>query len=363
MSDEHIAKGNCLIVFTSKRSVEFGVVNGAVSSFAVRGFYFDKISRVAFDDSAEIVRALTDGAENYDNVVIYCPSVMEQTIKNFIVRLKSGVFDGTGQLNCGSFSAFLLVFDGECFLTPDKISDVLEKKYDIKYESAFVKTVGAPQKLLAEALADAREACADIEFNVRESFGDCTIEMVYSDRVLKSEFDRAHRCVLAKLNDYIYALEDITPSKRLYDLLKLRRMKISVAESFTGGGVGMSLVGVPGVSEVYEEGLNTYSNEAKMGRLGVKAETLRSFGAVSEEVAAEMAEGLIKGGGCDVAISTTGIAGPASDNTHKPVGLMYIGIATKDKVSVYKYELNGDRENITRTAINLALFLAFKIIK
>jgi nicotinamide-nucleotide amidase len=76
-----------------------------------------------------------------------------------------------------------------------------------------------------------------------------------------------------------------------------------------------------------------------------------------------MADGLISGGNCDVSISTTGIAGPKSDNTNKPVGLIYIGIGTHDNVSVYKYNLDGNRDNITNTAINLALFLAYKHLK
>ena len=114
---------------------------------------------------------------------------------------------------------------------------------------------------------------------------------------------------------------------------------------------------------MYFEGLNTYSNEAKMQRLGVRNMTLHQFGAVSRQTAGEMAEGLIKSGNCDISIATTGIAGPKSDNTSKPVGLVYIAVGTRKDVSVFKYNLKGDRNTITNTAVNLALFHAFKTLK
>ena len=229
--------------------------------------------------------------------------------------------------------------------------------------SAFIKTIGAPSDKISEALSKAKDICKDVDFRIAEKYGDCSIELVYGSDMPKSTFDGVMRAVLGVLNDYVYALEDITLAERFVQLLKLRKMKISVAESFTGGGVGKKLVEIPGVSEVFFEGLNTYSNQSKVARLGVKEQTLKQYGAVSEQTAAEMAEGLILSGNCDLSISTTGIAGPNSDNTNKPVGLIYIGVATRERVQVYKYNLKGSRQSITETAINFALFLAFKSIK
>ena len=143
---------------------------------------------------------------------------------------------------------------------------------------------------------------------------------------------------------------------------------MSCAESFTGGGVGRRIVEIPGASEVYYEGLNTYSNESKKERLGVKESTLQTEGAVSAETAKQMANGLMWRGHCNIAVSTTGIAGPKSDNTSKPVGLCYIAVAVKDGLTfkgttAYKYNILGDRKTITETAINYALFLAYRSIK
>ena len=234
---------------------------------------------------------------------------------------------------------------------------------DKSYLSASFKTVGAPGNKISEAILKAKEVCGELDFSTTENYGDCTIEMIYASDTPKPILDGIMRAVLVVLNDYVYALEDISLAERFVQLLKLRKMKISVAESFTGGGVSKRLVEIPGVSSVYYEGLNTYSNQAKVDRLGVRELTLQQFGAVSEETAAEMAEGLILSGNCDVAISTTGIAGPNSDGTNKPVGLFYIGVATKESVKVYKYNLKGSRKSITETAINFALFLAYKMIK
>ena len=123
------------------------------------------------------------------------------------------------------------------------------------------------------------------------------------------------------------------------------------------------MVEIPGISEVYFEGLNTYSNKSKIERLGVKEETLEKYGAVSAQTAYEMAYGLLETGNCNISIATTGIAGPKSDGTKKPVGLLYIAVGTEEHVSVYEYNLKGTRLSITETAINIALFLAFKKLK
>ena len=118
------------------------------------------------------------------------------------------------------------------------------------------------------------------------------------------------------------------------------------------------------MSEVLYEGICAYSNEAKRMRLKVSEQTLKQFGAVSEKTAYEMCEGLLNTFNCEVAISTTGIAGPASDGTDKPVGLAYIGIGTRGTgIKVFKFNYTGDRESITKTAINDALFLAYQAAK
>lgn len=132
-----------------------------------------------------------------------------------------------------------------------------------------------------------------------------------------------------------------------------RFLTVSVAESLTGGMVAATLVDIPGCSEVLHEGIVAYSNAAKSQRLNVDNDTLVDFGAVSPQTAAQMAEGLLDN--CDFAVSTTGIAGPGGGSEDKPVGLTYIGIASKFGTKVYKEVFQGDRTAIRIQATHKAL--------
>lgn len=354
-----------LLAFENKRQTDLSNIEKTASKLATFGYYCDKISRIAFDSQSEIIQAVKDGVENFDNILLLCPEKMSRMLAEFTSRLTGGQFDGLGISQSGNKSIFLVYSDGENRLRFEDIKKVLDEKYGVKYDSAVIKVVGAPQKLINEALTKAAELFPDggITFNVANTYEDCRIELVYSSKTPKMQLDDALRGIIGKLNDYVYALEDISLAEQLFRLLKLRRMKIAIAESFTGGGVGKRLVEVSGVSEVYFEGLNTYSNQAKMERLGVSELTLNQRGAVSAETAYQMAEGLLNAGNCEVAISTTGIAGPKSDNTSKPVGLAYIGVGVEDDIAVYKFNFAGDRRAITEKAINHALFLAYKRLK
>lgn len=354
---------SCLLVFRNKKDNSFDNATGILDVMSGYGYFFDNVCFAAYNDSEEIVRAIKDGKDNYANVVICCPKDMENAVKKFVSSLYGKPFDELGILKAGAESVFLLYSDKENRLQFKDVKKILDAKYGIRYEKACIKAVGAPASKVNAAIKAAKHICADLDFNVSENFGDVKIEIIYTSKTPKMTLDEVTRVMVEVLNDYIYAFEDITLAQRLFQLLKLCRMKISVSESFTGGAVSKSLVEVPGISAVYFEGLNTYSNDAKMKRLGVQDITLKQYGAVSPQTAYEMAEGLLSGGTCDICIATTGIAGPKSDNSQKPVGLSYIAIGVRDKVSVYKYNLKGDRDGITKTAVNLALFLAFKTLK
>ena len=127
-------------------------------------------------------------------------------------------------------------------------------------------------------------------------------------------------------------------------------LKLSIAESCTGGMVASNFVDFPGISQVFGEGHITYSNKAKTKYLGVKEETLERFGAVSHETAKEMAEGVRRASGSDVGISTTGIAGPDGGTPDKPVGLVYIGISMAGQTDSYEIKVTGDRQKVRNMA-------------
>lgn len=113
--------------------------------------------------------------------------------------------------------------------------------------------------------------------------------------------------------------------------LKEQNKTLALAESCTGGLVSKIITDVSGASAVYEGGVCSYSNNVKMKILGVKGETLSAYGAVSEQTAREMSEGVRKALGTDIGVGITGIAGPLSDNTQKPVGLIYISVSDENK--------------------------------
>lgn len=138
-------------------------------------------------------------------------------------------------------------------------------------------------------------------------------------------------------------------------LLCNRGLTISTAESCTGGMVASKLISYPGISSVFKEGAVTYSNEAKIKRLGVKEKTLDNFGAVSYETAKEMVEGISREADTEVSIATTGIAGPGGGTIDKPVGLVYIGVKVNDKTIVKRFKFNGDREAVRTQATTSSL--------
>lgn len=167
---------------------------------------------------------------------------------------------------------------------------------------------------------------------------------------------------LIEFSSEVYALRDVTLKEQLVDLLKINGIVMSAAESFTGGGLSAAVTSVPGASKVFYEGIVAYSEIAKNRRLGVRKETLEKYKPVSAETAAEMAEGLLKTGCTDIGVSTTGIAGPSSDDSGFPVGLCFIGVSYMGETEVYRYEFAGDRATIVRKGIDSAMFRAIKFI-
>ena len=158
-------------------------------------------------------------------------------------------------------------------------------------------------------------------------------------------------------------VDDIPIEYKIGEFLCSKSLTISTAESCTGGMVASKLIGYPGISEVFKEGAITYSNEAKIKRLGVNKETLENFGAVSYETAVEMAQGIAREACTDIGISTTGIAGPGGGTNEKPVGLVYIAIKIKNKTVVKKFMFDGNREHVRYKATISALEMINKEIK
>ena len=140
--------------------------------------------------------------------------------------------------------------------------------------------------------------------------------------------------IKSRLDGFVYGVDYTCIEEAVIEKLKEKQMKVATAESCTGGLIAKRITDVPGASEVFDCGIISYANEIKHRVLGVSEDDLNKYGAVSEPVARQMAQGALKVSGADIAVSVTGIAGPDSDSTNKPVGLVYIGLADRDNVWV-----------------------------
>lgn len=139
--------------------------------------------------------------------------------------------------------------------------------------------------------------------------------------------------------------------------LRAKGCMLTCAESCTGGLIASAITELSGSSEVFDRGFVTYSNEAKMEILAVSRKTLDEHGAVSPETATEMAIGALKNSNANIAVSVTGIAGPTGGSEDKPVGLVYIGIATKDGGEAHHRQLKGTRSEIRQQTVEEAFTL------
>lgn len=175
----------------------------------------------------------------------------------------------------------------------------------------------------------------------------------------KNTVEKIKEKIYNSIGENIFGEDKETLENKIINLLKNRNYTISVAESCTGGLLAAKFIEIPGVSEIFEEGIVSYSNFSKVKRLNIDKNTIDRYGAVSKEVAEKMVLGL----DTDIAISTTGIAGPTGGTEEKPVGLVYVGIRVKDKISTFKFNFKGDRSRIRQKAVLHSLFELYKILE
>jgi nicotinamide-nucleotide amidase len=151
--------------------------------------------------------------------------------------------------------------------------------------------------------------------------------------------------------------------EKLHRTLIEKHLTIAIAESCTGGLIAHTLTNASGSSIYFERGIVSYSNTAKKELLGVSDDLLSTHGAVSEAVAMAMADGVRKRSHVDIGISTTGIAGPTGGTQDKPIGLVYIGMATSTKINAKKFQFHGDRLDIKSQVCQTALTLLYEQAK
>ncbi len=200
------------------------------------------------------------------------------------------------------------------------------------------------------------------KYNLQCNFKDYTLNIDLSNEsdIQKDAFIKEF---LQNFQPFVYAETQISLTEQLIKILTLQKGIISVAESFTGGGIAKEITSQSGASNVFYEGIVCYNENSKISRLKVKSETVETYGVVSSKVAYEMCKGLLSYGNSTITLSTTGLAGPNSDKSGLPVGLCYIGVATEEHAVVHKYNFLGTRQEICRQGVETAIFLAIKALK
>lgn len=187
--------------------------------------------------------------------------------------------------------------------------------------------------------------------------GECMLRLT-AKAPNKEEAEKLMAPVLEKvkdiLGDVIYSVDVETLERTVLELLIKDGKTLATAESCTGGLVSSRITSIPGASAAYLGGVATYSNDAKCTLINVNPDTLASQGAVCRDVAVQMAHGIRERLGADIAIGITGIAGPASDDTNKPVGLVYVALADSDNAYCRELNLGNARNRIRTSAANHA---------
>lgn len=239
------------------------------------------------------------------------------------------------------------------------VIDLLKQELDIKMFSEGFRLVGTGESYMEDKLKGFYELHPNV--NVAPYAGTGEIKYVFTssnEEELKDCMNDFH----SQFNEFIYGDLDDTLEGVIVKKLFENNQTISFAESCTGGLIASTITNVSGSSSVFNESFVTYANETKMKHLNVSKDTLENFGAVSNECAYEMAQGLHNNTKADICVSVTGIAGPTGGTEEKPVGLVYFGVYHQGETKTYRRVFPGSREQVRSRARTHALNLVRKTL-
>ena len=226
--------------------------------------------------------------------------------------------------------------------------------------SRTLRTTGIAESAVADALGEHAKDPAGVSLAYLPGWEGVDLRLTVRNVAASTADERlaaAAEAVRGKVGRWIYGEDDADLAVLVLEALRAHGMRIAVAESCTGGMLGMRLTAIPGSSDVVLGGVIAYANAVKVGQLGVQEETLRAHGAVSEETAREMALGAAAALGADVAVSITGVAGPGGGTPEKPVGTFCVAVAVRGSVSSLRTSSVGDRHEVRQRATQAALSL------
>jgi nicotinamide-nucleotide amidase len=249
---------------------------------------------------------------------------------------------------------------------PREMERMFEKRvlvYLDRYLEGFIETrtlrlLGIGEGHMAEKIRDLIRETSEISVAPYSKEGENIIQIVVRSKTREAALSKAEEIeseIRKRLGKHIYGEGETCIEAVVGNLLEKKGLKIAFAESCTGGMIASTMVNHPGISSTLLEGVVVYTNESKVSRLGVKEESIAQYGAVSEQVAREMAEGIVRTSKADVGISVTGIAGPSGGTPEKPVGTVFVGMALNGETRVKKLNLWGSRNQIRRRTMLIVL--------
>lgn len=222
--------------------------------------------------------------------------------------------------------------------------------------SVLLRTSGVPESRIAERVQAILDR-SDVTWSILPGPARVDLEVRWTGPDDEAAWHQLLKRLRQALGEDLYAEGDIPIEAVVGQRLRDRRQTLATAESCTGGLLGHRITNVSGSSAYYMRGYVAYSNEAKVDLLGVDPEAIRQYGAVSEPVARQMAEGARRRAGTDWAVAITGIAGPTGGTPEKPVGTVHIAVAGPDGMTHRRFQFRGTRELIKEQSVQMALDL------
>jgi nicotinamide-nucleotide amidase len=230
----------------------------------------------------------------------------------------------------------------------------------VLYRTRKLWVAGLPESAVEQKIVSTYQAYENPLTTILAAPGQVEIRLTASERSAASA-DSLNEELAAKLRailgEHLFSEREESLEAVVGSLLLGAEMRITVAESITGGLIAHRITQVPGASRYFDTGFVTYSNESKTALLGVAPDLFQRVGAVSEEVVLAMATGALERASADIAVSITGIAGPTGGSDEKPVGLVYIGLATRASARAERWQFPGERRQVKRWTAQTALDL------
>ena len=239
------------------------------------------------------------------------------------------------------------------------VEEYLKGRGDGSIYYRVIRLFGKGESVIETDLIDLIDNQTDPTIATYAKEGECTVRVAskHDDpEIARQQVDEMTRIICEREKDYVYTIDDEPLVQVVGRKLLEKHLSISCCESCTGGMFASLLTSVPGISEVFDRGLVTYTYNAKMNELGVREETLSKYTAVSRQVADEMVTGLHDKTGCDVCVSVTGLAGPGGGTKRKPVGLVYVGCIVLGNKKIVKLNISDLGRAWIRKYATLAMY-------